>query len=157
MHDLKKLFEGVHHLSVSTFRDRIAALPPAKQKAYCHKAFECSLQGFDGYSDRYRSFFCRMVHAYRQDFLHYLQEKTVMGQLRYPPQDGELLMKMVYLMEQGNPLPGASSRSLAFALILSFGYDLKINTMNQYMKIRQAEPSDLADLLEMLYSGRKGV
>jgi hypothetical protein len=151
MFDLKKLFEGAHHLSVPVFKERIAAFSPAEQKEYYHKAFGCSLQGFDKHSERYRCFFHHLVQSHRQDFLHFLQEKTILGHLRYHLHDKDLFLKMVYLLERNNSASEASRQALVFALILSFRYDLKISSLNQYMKTNKPDAADIADLLEMIH------
>ncbi|MDR1897956.1 MAG: hypothetical protein LBR10_14320, partial [Prevotellaceae bacterium] len=79
MHELRKLFEGVKHPSVRIFRERIACFSPEKQTEYYHNAFFQTLYGFDGHSERFRTFFSHLVRAHRQEYMDFLHEKTILG------------------------------------------------------------------------------
>ncbi|MDR1556209.1 MAG: hypothetical protein LBS88_04155, partial [Tannerellaceae bacterium] len=151
MKELKKFFEGIAHPSVRLFRERIVGLPPEEQREYFHRAFDCTLHGFDTYSGRFQSFFHHLVRAYSQEYLDYLHEKTLLGRLRYPLHDGDLFRKIVYLTEGSCRRAEGSGKELAFALLLSFGYDLKISTLHQYMRTERLDTVDIAELLEEIY------
>jgi hypothetical protein len=152
MPDLKKLFEGVKHLSVSAFKERIAGLSPEEQTEYYGEVFRCALLDYHTYSKRYRTFFLHLVNAHRQEFLDFLHEKTILGDLRYPLNDRELFFKIVHLLERTNPDPEATKQALAFALLLSFDYDLKISSLQQYMKTQALDTADIADWVEMIHN-----
>jgi hypothetical protein len=109
------------------------------------------LYGFDGHSERFRTFFSHLVRAHRQEYMDFLHEKTILGSLRYRLDDGELFRKIVYSLERTHLATDASRMDLLFSLILAFDYDLKISAMNQYMKTDILDSADLAELLEKIH------
>ncbi|MDR1919128.1 MAG: hypothetical protein LBQ65_05730 [Tannerellaceae bacterium] len=145
MYNIHKLFEGVKHPSVHIFKEKIACFPPEVQREYYHQAFRHALHDYDTQSKAMRTFFRRLVDAHLQEFLDYLLDKTILGTLRYRLPDPELFRKIAYCLARHTLV-----KDLAFALILSFSYKLKISSLSQYMKTGALDSADLADLLEIL-------
>jgi hypothetical protein len=151
MHELSKLFVGVKHPSVHIFRERIAGFSPEKQRAYLEEAFRQALCGFDRHSKGFQTFFLYLVNTYLQEFATFLREKTIIGHLLFHLSDKELVRKVVYRMVGKGRRTEASRKRLAFALTLSFDYDLKISTLSQYMKTDVFDAVDLAETLLTFY------
>jgi hypothetical protein len=145
MKDFKELFEGVKHPSVHIFKERIAGFSAEEQSAYYEEAFRQSLCGFDRQSKCLQAFSCRLVHTHQQEFLTFLHNKTILGRFPYQLHDKVLIRKVVFLLEKD--MVEGRRKDLAFALLLSFDYDLKISSFLQYAKTEVFDSADLAEVL----------
>jgi hypothetical protein len=147
--EIKLLFNGLPP-TVSRFVKMASSLPEEKCKELWHKAYYSSLHGFDKKSKTYRRFYKLLVHSDRQRYLDFLQEKTLLGQMRYRPCNPELFLKIVSVLEQLPEQKRHALIELLFVLLLAFDYPQKINTLQQYLKTNKLTPSDLTDLLEAI-------
>jgi hypothetical protein len=125
---------------------------------YRELVFRASLSEYSHTGERMRSFFRVFIMKYRQEFLDYLLEKTMLGQMRYPLSDMEMLYKTDYLLDKSRPLvqsmrrPGVkrsrktSGASLAYSLCMAFQSPYALSTLHQKMRTDRFDEGDLKDL-----------
>ncbi|GHT43418.1 hypothetical protein FACS189438_0560 [Bacteroidia bacterium] len=145
MYHWTELVKGVKHPSVSLFNEKMQLLPPTEQQSYTEQIFRDSLSQYGRLNKRLRLFCINFVKSRKQEFLDYLHNQTLLGELRYQLQNPELLYKVGYLLEQGrNGCP--ATRELAFALLLPFDYHYRLSTLHRKMCSDRLDEIDLHEI-----------
>jgi hypothetical protein len=120
-------------------------LPLAEQQSYAEQIFRDCLAPYGRLNKRLRLFCSNFVKNRKQEFLDYLHNQTLLGELRYRLQNPELLYKVGYLLEQrlnGCPATG----ELAFALLLAFDYHYRLSTLHRKMRSGRLDEIDLHEI-----------
>ncbi len=121
-------------------------LSPEERKACYYHFYAQMFCYWPEHTPRYRDFLNRVVRHDWVLFLHYVHEHTILGEVRFPLQDGKTDAKLTWLNEKrvnekmrdkkqpekgkkGNEAhngePEGSDRQLAFCVLLSFRFRVK--------------------------------
>jgi hypothetical protein len=159
MEEILDLFAGIDHPSLPAFEKLTAHLPVEEQARYRNLIFKATLNRYNHLSERMRAFFRVFVRKNRQQYLDYVVAETLLGELRYPATELDMLYKTVYLLEKaGSGLnaqkrPKAKKRrmeattaGLAFSLSLAFQSPYALSTLHQKMRTDLLDEGDLKDL-----------
>lgn len=149
MKKFSSFFEGKRP-SVKQFYKLIAPCTEQVKTGYIHEAYEIALKEWANLPKCYQIFFRNLIKDDYQRFLDYLHGKTVLGSLRYVPEDPEMFRKVVHLLVKNRKEVKSPPVDLLFSLLAGFDLSLKASSLRQYMRTDILYPDDLLDLLAMI-------
>lgn len=149
--DIKQLF-GKKKPSVINFTRAIKHFPLAEQQIWKEKVFITSFCYYDEKGKTFRAFLDNFTNSYRQKYLEYIHNKTLVGQNRYPLQLPKTVQKMIVSTERTTDKPKSSQRHLAFCLQLAFYFkpEITIDTQCNQMTYDPVQVDDLWEWYEKL-------
>lgn len=146
---LKNFFEGKKP-TVSQFKLKMQMESEEVVQAYKERMFDLGLHAWEVFSKREKAFLINFVKSFRQDYLNYTNNKTMMGRLRYQPQDLEGFKMIFNLVEQsGIHRSHTNYTLLAFCLLHSFDIDMHIKSFADAIRAANPEVGEIRDFFAL--------
>lgn len=144
--DLKKLF-GSEVPSVRKFVEKLSKLSAEEQEFYYMAAYHTAFCEWLRLGVRYRLFLHDLIQHDWQRSLNFLLNCTIMGTLRYPLQEHDLVIKLIALLEGKKKGYTPSYNHLAFSIQLAFPNFYKLSTFGDKLRTIRLDTDELLDLL----------
>ena len=145
MQEIKKLFPG-KDLSVRKFTKTLSDFPPEKQQYYYSKAYTNTLFKWETLSQRNKTFLVNLVNHDPDNYIKFIRDTTILGQLQYTLKNQEEFIKLLNLTEANEKNVKCSFSHLAFSLLLSFNINLKTSSLRKYLRTATFTPEELLEL-----------
>ncbi|MDR1937398.1 MAG: hypothetical protein LBQ73_02725, partial [Tannerellaceae bacterium] len=133
--------------SVRRFEAWLSGESPAERERYYRIAWHASLHQWGQCPKKYRVFLVNLIRHDWQGFLNYILDETVIGELRHPVENADLLKKAFHLLAQSHTKHRVSYNHLSFTLLLAFELRLKVSVLGDQIRTRSFYPEELLDLL----------
>lgn len=148
--DLFTLFSDTKP-SVTKYHELMNGMPPEKRGIFCKQTYGIALAEWRELTPAYQLFLIRLIKSERQQFVDYVRNETVIGTFLYEPEELNLFLKVINILEQSCINHKTSYTNLAFSL----SFFLKTNLTVKYLsdKIRYAKMDSL-DFVEILEKSR---
>ena len=130
---------GVRTPSVPKYKKAIKKLTDQEAEQLRRDIFSLTFVYWDDLRDNnedhrdFKVFLLRFFRSDRQVVQDYIMKHTILGAIRYKPQHPELFISMLHIIEEANTIKGMSCKHLTSAVLMAFDFDLKVNTLNNYI------------------------
>lgn len=144
---LMALFAGAKP-SVSKYHAILDEMPLEQRGIFCKQTYGIALSEWGDLTPVYRLFLVRLIKSERQEFVEYVRNETVLGQLLYELDELNLFLKVLNLWMQPDRNHKFSYTELAFSLSFFLKTDLSIKYLSDKIRYARMDSYDFADLLE---------
>lgn len=107
-----------------------------------------------GYYDQLPGPFRKFTDAYlkhdRELYIDFLLNHTPLGNLRYTLHNPELLLPLLYVLENADRRGRVMYHQLASSLLLSFSFPYKLETLDNYLCHSQPDADTLSEFLFLM-------
>lgn len=143
--DLILLFGGKRP-SLARFKQATQHLSEQERAEWIRKIFWIALSQWPHANGTYQSFIKNVIIAYRQQFIDYYREETVMGKLLLPVNEPDALILIFKVWYQYDCDGERSMRHLMFGLALLFDQPYTLKSLCNRVAVLKIEPGDLLDI-----------
>ena len=144
--DLLALF-GDAKPSVTKYHAFVNGMPPEKRGIFCKQTYAIAFSEWTVLPLSYQLFLIRLIKSEREQFVDYIRKETILGEFLYEPEELNLFLKVINILEQPCINHKTSYTNLAFSLSFFLRTDLEVKSLSD--KIRYAKMDSL-DFVEIL-------
>jgi hypothetical protein len=143
---------GVRTPSVPKYKKAIKKLTEQEAEQLRRDIFSLAFVYWDDLRDDnedhrdFKLFLLRFFRSDRQLVQDYVMKHTILGAIRYKPQHPELFISMLHIIEEANTIKGMSCKHLSSAVLMAFDFDLKVNTLNNYICNNRIDAEKIMEL-----------
>lgn len=132
--------------TVCNFHEVLNRMTPEARSLCRKKMYGLALSGWSTLSLAYRRFLLRLIKSERQQFIDYIRQDTVLGELLYNLKDPDLFKKLLHLLECPTQKYKPSYTELSFSLLLGFSIPLKVKTLSDQIRYMYPDTDELLEL-----------
>jgi hypothetical protein len=145
--DLLALF-GDAKPSVTKYHAFVNGMPPEKRGIFCKQTYATAFSEWAVLTPPYRLFLIRLIKSERQQFIEYVRNETILGEFLYEPEELNLFLKVVNILEQPCINHKTSYTDLAFSLSFFLKTDLSVKYLSDKIRYAKMDSLDFVEILE---------
>lgn len=141
---------GTNRPSVDLLKTTLNQLPEDKAEQLKKDLFYLAFMHWNSLTAYYRKFLFKWLTSDRDVLMYYLINNTILGALRFKPDDPMLLIGLMHILVVSMMVAKNSVRHLTFCLKISFDIPYTSRTLANYILNKIPKPSDILDWISRI-------